>query len=714
MPAIQVEPVTTERGRRSFVRFPWRVYERDPNWVPPLISERLEYLNPNLALFAEVDGDPVDFCVAIPDINRALIHLNGRLFPFGWLKLRHYIPSIDVVTFKLMGILETYRRRGIDALLYLQAIKAFYEQGYKWLDGSVTSETNPRINLLTQRLGLSATSTIGSTAWCSREDSVPVLNTGTAMTEALCRVVDKCHQREALVWGEVCLSYGELWARTESLACGLREELGIRQGDRVATLMLPGPAFACVFFAVARLGAVVVPLDAKLRRRQLVCDLQDAEPTVLVTSRPLQEETHRQAAALCHVIEVEGKNGRAVLADLMLEDVQSPSADVSPGDLLALLYTSGTTGAPKGTMHSHRSLIAPAVATLKVRELWERPSLRMLGKQIKAVARYRQRLLRVAGGAQTFLTTISWHNISGVEAMLQALLMGDRLVVMPHFHPRRAMELIEREQVTILIAVPMAYQVMLRLHGFEDYDVSSLIVCGTGAAPCPPHLARQIEERFGCAIHIGFGAAETAGGITVTSLANSEERRTGTVGRPLTDVEVKVVDDQGRELPAGRVGELACRGKSVMLGYYDEPAMTAQAIDDDGWYHTGDLGVMDQYGCIRVVGRKKDLIIRGGQNIYPAEIEDYLTAHPKIREAAVVGVPEQVVGENVWAFVVLEEGASMTAPQVLSYCRQEMEAYKIPSEVRFVNGFPCAQSGKVQKFKLRARALEELERRDPT
>jgi fatty-acyl-CoA synthase len=179
-------------------------------------------------------------------------------------------------------------------------------------------------------------------------------------------------------------------------------------------------------------------------------------------------------------------------------------------------------------------------------------------------------------------------------------------------------------------------------------------------------------------------------------------------------MEVKVVDDQGRELPSGSVGELVCRGESVMLGYYDDPEMTAQAIDEDGWYHTGDLGVMDRDGYIRVVGRKKDLIIHGGQNIYPAEIEEYLVVHPKIREAAVVGVLAAVTGENVWAFVVLEDGVLMTGRQVLSYCRQEMETHKIPSEVRFVTHFPCSQSGKVQKVKLRARALQETERREPT
>jgi acyl-CoA synthetase (AMP-forming)/AMP-acid ligase II len=291
--------------------------------------------------------------------------------------------------------------------------------------------------------------------------------------------------------------------------------------------------------------------------------------------------------------------------------------------------------------------------------------------------------------------------------MLQGLIRGDRLVVMPRFHPRKALELVERERVTILVAVPMAYQVMLRLEGFDDYDTSSLIVCGTGAAPCPPYLAREIEDRLGCAAYIGFGATETGGGIAVSSLADSDERRTETVGCPLLETEAKIVDEQGRELPPGQVGELVCRSEGVMLGYYRAPEMTAEVVDEDGWYHTGDLAMMDEDGYLRVVGRKKDMIIRGGQNIYPAEIENYLTFHPRIREAAVVGVPSALGGESVWAFVILEEGSTMTPREVKSYCREALEPYKIPGEVRFVADFPRAQTGKPQKFKLRAKALEE-------
>jgi len=531
-----------------------------------------------------------------------------------------------------------------------------------------------------------------------------MLGAEMSMASAVRQVAESRRAQEALICGDVRVPYGQLLDRVSMMAWGLHR-LGIGKGDKIAILLPPGPEFVTLFFAVASLGAVIVPINPQLRQRALRGVLHDAAPMALVTLRPLGDELPRHVASLRHVIFAGEEGGSPSLADLQAAgEAASPfTEDVTPDDLLALLYTSGTTGAPKATMHSHRSLIAPVVASIKLRELWIwRPSLRMLGQTAKALARYRERLLHAAGRPQTFLSTVGWHTITGLEAMLQALLMGDRLVVMPRFHPRQALRLVERERVTILIAVPMALQVMVGLQEREGYNTSSLLICGTGAAPCPPHLAREIQQCFGCAVHIGFGATETAGGIAATSLADSEKQQAETVGRPMPGMEVKIVDEQRRELPPGQVGELACRSDSVMLGYYRAPDATAEVMDEDGWYYTGDLAVMDDEGYLRIVGRRKDVIIRGGQNIYPAEIESFLASHPKIREAAVVGVPAPVGGESAWAFVILEEDAAMTARDVLDYCRTELEPHKIPAHVRFVAEFPRSQTGKPQKFKLRS------------
>ena len=568
-----------------------------------------------------------------------------------------------------------------------------------------------------------------------------MLNTGMTIAEALRQVAEPRLGQEALVCGEERVTYGQLLERVGALARGL-QGLGVRKADKVAALLPPGAEFVYLLFAVAELGGVIVPLNPQLRQRALSDVLQDAEPVALITSRPVEDAVLRSVSSLRHVIFADAESAPSLVRDTSCDgrpasagsprlkpgvrqdgapetgpslaslmaapEALQPLDPVSPQDLVALLYTSGTTGTPKGTMHSHRSLIAPVVASVKLRELWiRRPSLKTLGQTARALARYRERLLRAAGRPQTFLSTVGWHTITGLEVVFQGLLMGDRLVVMPRFHPHQAMELIEQERVTVVVAVPMAYQVMLGLQDFNRFDTSSLLICGTGAAPCPPHLAREIQRRFGCAVHIGFGATETAGGIAATSLADSTQRQSETVGRPMPGMEIKVVDHERWPLPPGQVGELACRSDSVMLGYYRAPELTAEVMDEDGWYYTGDLAVIDEAGYVRIVGRKKDVIIRGGQNIYPAEIEAYLTSHPKVREAAVVGVPSAVGGESVWAFVIPEGGAEMTAQEVLDYCRVALESYKIPGRVQFMADFPRSETGKPKKFMLCEMALQE-------
>jgi fatty-acyl-CoA synthase len=545
-----------------------------------------------------------------------------------------------------------------------------------------------------------------------------MITTSMTMAEAFRQVASGHPRREALVCGKVRATYGQTVDRITALAWGL-DSLGIGKGDKVAAALPPSPEFVYLFFALAELGAVIVPINPHLRHGQLSHPLRDSEPVAVVTSgwlgtaegRRMIEDVQSEVPGLRYVISAEGGTGAHLgLADLLSTEPDSSYGppDVSPDDLLALLYTSGTTGVPKGTMHSHQSLMTPVIASLKIRELWRiRPSMATMERFAKALSRYGERLLRAAGRPQTLLSTVGFHTITGLEVMLQALLMGDKLVIMPRFHPLETLQLVERERVTILVAVPMALSIMVGMKDLDRYDLSSLIICGTGAALCPSDLARQIRKRFGCAMHIGFGTTELAGGIAATSLEDSDDLQAETVGQAMPGMEIKVVDDERRELPPGEMGELACRGDSVMMGYWRAPDRTAQVVDEEGWYYTGDLATIDEQGYLRIVGRKTDMIIRGGQNIYPAEIETYLVAHDKIKEAAVFGVPARIGGERTWAFVILEEGAEMTTREVLDYCRIGIDAYKIPDRVRFVTDFPRAASGKPQKFNLREVALRE-------
>ncbi|HVP18115.1 MAG TPA: AMP-binding protein [Spirochaetia bacterium] len=510
-----------------------------------------------------------------------------------------------------------------------------------------------------------------------------MLSTAMTLGDAIRIVAEAGADQEVLVCGSERLTNRQLLQRIDSVARGLVER-GVRKGDRIIALLPPGSGFASLFFAAARLGAVIVPLNPELPERALQEIVEHAQPTVIVSA-------DSPVAGL--------ESGATELWDVQ----------VDPSDLLALLYTSGTTGKPKATMHTHGSLIAPVVATLKIREQWARPtSLGMMFEAVKAVARYRTRILRSIGKPQTIMSTAGWHTITGIHVMLQGLLMGDRLVAMPRFHPHDALALIEGERVTIVVAVPTAWQALVALPDIARHDLSSLFVCASGGAACQPELAREIRRVFGCALYNGFGMTEAAGGISVSSLSDSDSQQDETVGRVMPGIDVRVVDQARRELPPGDVGELAVRGEGVMLGYYKAPELTATVRDGEGWLYTGDLARIDEKGYIHIVGRRKDTIIRGGLNIYPAEIESVLEENPKIEEAAVVGVPSIVGGESVWAFVRLAPNAVMTVQEVLDSCRGRLEVFKIPTEVRFAAEFPRGESGKPQKFMLREEALKEL------
>lgn len=542
--------------------------------------------------------------------------------------------------------------------------------------------------------------------------------------EALRCAATRYARRVAMIEEGERTTYRQLLARVHALADHFRA-MGVAKGHRVAVLLWAGADFIYSFFAAADIGAVVAPLPPRLRCEQMETYLRQLEPVLVIASREIEipggletlKKLEQDMPSLKGVIITdEVSKGHLSLSELLDQEAETHEqvGDIEPKDLVTILYTSGTTGEAKGVMHNHRGLISPVVASVKLREMWMNffPTLGRLKRWVRVLIRYGARLVRAAGRQQVFLSTMSMHTISGLEAMLQALLMGDRLILHRKFHPVRALETIERERVTVLIGVPLSYMMMLRVQGFEGYKLSSLLICATGAAPCPPELAREIQQRFGCAVHVGFGMTELGGGIAATMLEDSAERQAETVGRAMPGMDVVVVDEQRRPLPRGQMGELACRTDSVMMGYFGAQGDQPRPSAADGFFYTGDLAVIDDEGYIRIVGRKKDMIIRGGQNIHPGKIENELAALDEVQEAAVVGVPDALGVERVCAYVILEQGGSLTEKEIVERCRARLEAYEIPETVWIVSDYPRTQTGKPQKFKLRQMALEKAHPRD--
>jgi fatty-acyl-CoA synthase len=550
--------------------------------------------------------------------------------------------------------------------------------------------------------------------------SEQTLNSNMTIHQALATVVPNHPDREAFVIGKTRVTYRDLGQRVNAMAAGL-QRLGLAKGEKVAVLLPNHPAFIYSFFAIGQVGGVLVPLNPLYRRREIQYMLGDAEASVVIFAPEVRgndllgmlQDMRKELPHLRHLIVDAGSapEGTVSLESLMISAGPEPPADlVAPDDLFGLMYTSGTTGLPKAVMHTHRTMLAPSLAGQEMMDaMLNRSLVSTVVSLTRTVARYGTRFLRWAQKQQTNIVTSPFHHMAGYGSMLPTLLGGRRLVVIERFHPAQVLELVQREQINILVGTPSMYTLMLRVKDFDQYDKASLLYCVISTAPCPPELARQVRKRFDCPVMIAFGATETGGGVTMTSIEDPDAMQTDTVGRVFPGVRLKVVDDQRREVPLGQVGELACYMNGVMKGYYKAPESTAKALDDDGWYYTGDLATMDKKGYVRIVGRKKDMVIRGGQNIYPAEVERYLLTHSAIQDVAVVGVPSEVEGESVWAFVVPEEGMTLEAQEVLSYCQDQIAAYKVPSEVRIVDALPQTAIGKVQKFKLREMALQEPE-----
>jgi long-chain acyl-CoA synthetase len=473
-------------------------------------------------------------------------------------------------------------------------------------------------------------------------------------------------------------SSGELRDMALRLA-GALSDLGVGPGDRVAVMTPNCPEVGLTYSATWRIGAVPVPILFLLAPPEVEHILADSEPKVVVTSSEFVGVVQGAIAKMAtppRVVQVgsTAPEGAIAMDTLLAATPHDRIVDRQPSDLSGILYTGGTTGRPKGVMLNHGGMVAVSDAVIEVGDLED-------GKVALAA-------LPLAHGY-------------GILTQLIGMRLTGTGVLMRWFDPTLALQYIEDYKVQNFAAVPTMLVYLLNHPDLEKRNVSSMERMSSGAAACPVEVLEAVEKRFGCTVYEGYGLTEST--IVCCSQRPADVKVVGSVGKALPRIDVSILDDDNNPIVTGELGEICVKGPNVMPGYYRMPEATAETIKD-GWLHTGDIGRIDADGNIYVVERKKDLIIRGGLNIYPRDVEEVLFQHPSIAEAAVVGRPDKDYGEEVVAFVVKRPGATLTEDDVLDFCRKQLAKYKSPKEVVFTDDLPKTGVGKILRRELRARA----------
>ena len=485
------------------------------------------------------------------------------------------------------------------------------------------------------------------------------------------------------------LSYAELQENAARTARGLWG-LGIRPGDRVGMWACNCVEWVYLQLATALTGAVLVNVNPAYRAHELRFVLRKSGMKAIFLHQRdarvdyqdiLDEARKGQDLDLQHVVPLGADAWNRMLAG----GADVPGLTQSPTDVVNIQYTSGTTGSPKGVLLTHRNLVNNAY---------------LVGREM------------VVTGADRLCSPVPLYHCFGcVMSSLLAVVYGIPLV-MPaaQFDPLATLQAIDAERCTLIYGVPTMFIAELDHPDFRQYDMSTLRSGIMAGAPCPVEVMKRVVSEMHCGgITVAYGQTETSPGITMSAAGDSLEHRVATIGRVLPETEVKVVAPWNDEiLEAGERGELCTRGYLVMKGYDGEPEATALAIDADGWLRTGDLAVMREDGYFHIAGRLKEMIIRGGENIYPREIEEFLHQHPKIADVYVVGMPDARLGEAVLAWIKLKPGESMVEEEVRAYCQGQIAHFKVPQYIRFVDAFPMTVTGKVQKFRIRDQEIEAL------
>jgi fatty-acyl-CoA synthase len=510
---------------------------------------------------------------------------------------------------------------------------------------------------------------------------------GETIGENFDRAVREHPDRDALVvrHQDARFTYAELGEAVDRAARSLAR-LGLVKGDR-AGIWAPNCAeWVITQFATAKLGIILVNINPAYRTSELAYALQQSGCRALISApafktsdyRGMIEQVRGDLPALEHVLFI----GEGLFEDAP-DAIEWPELDLF--EPINIQYTSGTTGRPKGATLSHSNILNN-------------------GFFVGEFCDYTKQ-------DRVCIPVPFYHCFGMVMGNLACVSHGACMVVpAPSFEPAATLAAVAEERCTSLYGVPTMFIAELEDPSFAEHDLSSLRTGIMAGSPCPEQVMRKVIDRMNMeGVTIAYGMTETSPVSTQTTAEDELERRVGTVGRVHPHVEVKVVDPEtGRTVPRGEPGELCTRGYSVMLGYWDEPERTSEAIDAARFMHTGDLATMDEEGYLKIVGRSKDMIIRGGENVYPREIEEFLYTHDAISDAAVYGVPDPRYGEAVTVSVILREGASLTDDELREYCADKIAHYKVPKYVLFVDAFPMTVTGKIQKFKMRDAAVEEL------
>ncbi|MFW5946088.1 MAG: long-chain-fatty-acid--CoA ligase [Candidatus Natronoplasma sp.] len=505
---------------------------------------------------------------------------------------------------------------------------------------------------------------------------------------------------EAIIFEDRRITYEELNEKAERLAHFLMKR-GIGRDDKVAIYLPNLPEWVVAWFAVPKIGAVVVPTDPWYKGGEIEYMFNDSDTKAVITTDEygkynfleVLEDKRSELDKLETLVMIDGESeefdsfsfdeayerGKDWRDD---EDYLKRKEETDPDDVTFILYTSGTTGKPKGVMLSHY--------------------------QIVKNAHDQGRILETSQKDRLVIPVPFTHCFGNVMSITLMTVFGGTMIPLVEFEPHKALELVEEEEATMIHGVPTMFIRQLEVLKEEDYDTSSLRTGIMAGSSCPVETMKSVINDMGCNVLITYGLTEASPGVTMTRLDDSIEDRVETVGTVMPDQEIKIVDDTGEEVGTDETGELLVKGYNVMKGYYNKPEATEETIED-GWLHSGDLAEMDERGYVKIVGRKKDMVIVGGLNVYPREIEEYLIEHEEIQEVAVVGVPDDELGEVVAAAVVPTENSDITAQDVVDFVYGEIASAKVPRYVTVTDSLPVSGRGKVQKFRLRDQLEEKLE-----